>query len=222
MPVAGGLAWQYIPPFLYPRAPLVFNRIVVAWPRLAVHLEAKSATLTPCCFSTLTLEIPAMPMTFVMLLLLLFLTSAPASAQQMQHPTSGHEHTTAAIDSAAIAAVVNRFHEALAAGDSMAVLAMLTEDARILENGAIETREEYRAHHLPGDVAFAQAISSDRGPLQVTVVGHVGWVTSTSTTRGEFRGRAINSQGAELMVLTHTPEGWRISAIHWSSRALRS
>jgi ketosteroid isomerase-like protein len=163
-----------------------------------------------------------MPMSSVMLLLLLFLTPAPASAQQMQRPTSGHEHTTAAIDSAAVAAVVDRFHEALAAGDSMAVLALLAEDARILENGVIETREEYRAHHLPGDVAFAQAISSVRGPMSVTIEGHVAWVISTSTTRGEFRGQEINSQGAELMVLTHTSEGWRISAIHWSSRALRS
>jgi len=30
----------------------------------------------------------------------------------------------------------------------------------------------------------------------------VAWVTSTSVTQGELRGRAINSAGAELVVLT--------------------
>jgi hypothetical protein len=46
----------------------------------------------------------------------------------------------------------------------------------------------------------------------------VAWVVGTSTTRGEYRGRPVNSAGAELMVLTRTPHGWRIAAIHWSSR----
>jgi hypothetical protein len=48
------------------------------------------------------------------------------------------------------------------------------------------------------------------------------WATSTSTTQGEVRGRAINSAGAELMVLVRGADGWKISAIHWSSRSRRS
>jgi hypothetical protein len=31
----------------------------------------------------------------------------------------------------------------------------------------------------------------------------------------------VNSAGAELMVLTRMPDGWRISAVHWSSRTVR-
>jgi ketosteroid isomerase-like protein len=50
------------------------------------------------------------------------------------------------------------------------------------------------------------------------VRGDVAWVVGTSTTRGEYRGRPVDSAGAELMVLTRTPQGWRIAAIHWSSR----
>ncbi len=53
------------------------------------------------------------------------------------------------------------------------------------------------------------------------VEGNAAWATSTSTVQGEFRGLQINSQGAELMVLRRTPEGWRIAAVHWSSRARR-
>ena len=51
-----------------------------------------------------------------------------------------------------------------------------------------------------------------------TVAGDAAWVTSTSTTVGSFNGRAVNSTGAELMVLSKDTAGeWRIRAIHWSS-----
>ncbi|HET9453194.1 MAG TPA: nuclear transport factor 2 family protein, partial [Gemmatimonadaceae bacterium] len=100
-------------------------------------------------------------------------------------------------------------------------LRLLAPDAVILESGGAETVAEYRAHHLPADIAFAAAVPSNRTVTRVVVRGDMGWVASTSTTQGEFRGRAINSAGAELMVLTRTGDGWRISAIHWSSRARR-
>lgn len=125
-------------------------------------------------------------------------------------------------DSAAALAAVTKFHTALAAGDSAGALAMLSNDVMILESGGVETREEYRSHHLPGDMAFARAIKSDRVVRRVTVRGDVAWVTGTSTTTGDYRGRAVNSAGAELVVLVRTPEGWRISAVHWSSRARRA
>ena len=44
----------------------------------------------------------------------------------------------------------------------------------------------------------------------------------TSRTLGAYRGRAIDSQGAELMVLTREGSRWKIRAIHWSSHASRS
>lgn len=124
-------------------------------------------------------------------------------------------------DSAAVATVVERFHEALANGDSAAAVSLLAADVTILESGGVETRAEYMSHHLPGDIAFARAIRSTRGPLRVTVQGDAAWVASTSTTVGTYRDRAINSAGAELMVLSKTAQGWRIRAVHWSSRARR-
>lgn len=120
-------------------------------------------------------------------------------------------------DSASVVAAVHGYHKALADGDSAAALALLTGDAVILESGGMETRAEYRSHHLPSDIAFARAVKSVSGPIHVTVRGDVAWVASTSTTQGEFRGRPINSAGAELMVLVRTPAGWKIAAIHWST-----
>ncbi|MEW5926990.1 MAG: DUF4198 domain-containing protein [Gemmatimonadota bacterium] len=126
-----------------------------------------------------------------------------------------------ASDSAAVAAVVERYHRALASGDSVAALGLLAPDAVILESGGVETRAEYRSHHLASDIEFARAVPSQRGPVRVRVQGDAAWATSTSTTQGQFRGRAVNSAGAELMVLTRAPNGWRIAAIHWSSRTRR-
>lgn len=122
-------------------------------------------------------------------------------------------------DSAAVAAAVDAYDRALATGDSAAALALLAPDAVILESGGVETRDEYRGHHLPGDIAYARAVRSVRGPVRVAVQGDVAWATSTSTTQGTYRGRAVNSTGAELMVLSRDARGaWTIRAIHWSSR----
>lgn len=124
-------------------------------------------------------------------------------------------------DSTAVAAVVARYHRALEEGDSVTALSLLAPDAMVLESGGVETRAEYRAHHLSGDIEFARAVQGTRSPLHVTVLGDAAWVRSTSVTEGQYRGRAINSAGAELMVLSRERDGWRIRAIHWSSRTRR-
>ena len=124
-------------------------------------------------------------------------------------------------DSLAAARVLDRFHAALAAGDSVAALALLAPDVVILESGGSENLAEFRSHHLAADIEFARAVKSDRGPRRVTIRGDVAWVTSTSTAVGEFRGRQINSSGAELAVLVRMDAGWRIAAFHWSSRTRR-
>ena len=132
------------------------------------------------------------------------------------------KRTSVESDSAAVATAVTRYHDALISGDSAAALALLADDAVILESGGAETRAEYRSHHLPADIAAARAMPTARGPLRVRVHGDVAWVTSTSTTQGEYRGRAVNSAGAELMVLSREHDGWKIRAIHWSSRQQRA
>ncbi len=127
-------------------------------------------------------------------------------------------------DSAAVATTLSAFHRALEVGDSSAAIALLAPDVAVLESGDIENKEEYRSHHLSADIAFVRAVRSVSGPLRIVISGDVAWVTSTSTTQGEYRGRTIDSVGAELMVLSRSNGQWRIRAIHWSfhSRTPRS
>jgi ketosteroid isomerase-like protein len=145
-------------------------------------------------------------------------TATPAPSRVLGTPVGGR----VAEDSVEVANTVDRFHRALGTGDTATAMELLVPDAVILESGGVETHAEYRSHHLPGDVAFARAVPRTRSDIGVRVQGDVAWATSTSTVQGEFRGRAINSQGAELMVLRRTADGWKIAAIHWSSRSRRS
>jgi len=149
-------------------------------------------------------RIQAMPLALLAALL------APTPVSAFQAPVR--------TDSADVVATVDRYHAALAAGDSVAVAGLLAPDALILETGGVETRAQYLGGHLRGDIAFAAAVPRERGPISVQLRGDVAWATSTSTTKGDYRGRAINSVSAELMILVRTGQGWRIAAIHWSSR----
>jgi ketosteroid isomerase-like protein len=120
-------------------------------------------------------------------------------------------------DSVAIVRTVSRFHSALERGDTTTVKNLLARDVRVLEGGEAETREQYLAHHLAADIEFAKAVSGQRTLISYTREGNVAWVISTSTSTGSFRGRDINSIGAELIILSRTTKGWQIRAIHWSS-----
>jgi len=137
-------------------------------------------------------------------------------------PSSVHRNLETPSDSSDAVATIAKFHAALASGDSAGALAMLAPDALIQESGGVETRADYRSHHLRADIEFARAVPSTRTVMRVTVQGDVAWVASTSITQGQANGRQINSAGAELVVLRRTGSGWQISAIHWSSRARRA
>ncbi|MBL4887389.1 MAG: nuclear transport factor 2 family protein [Flavobacteriaceae bacterium] len=122
---------------------------------------------------------------------------------------------------AKVIAVVDAFHAALVAGDSITALNYLAEDVAILESGGAETKSHYRSGHLLGDMRFAQALPRKRNEMAVNIMGDVAWAHSTNTTQGKMGDREINSQGAELVVLARKDDSWVIKAIHWSSRRIR-
>lgn len=138
------------------------------------------------------------------------LVAAPAAAQ------------SSAAESANAIAVVDGFHAALVAGDSSKALQLIADDAVMLEAGNVETRAEYEKNHLPADIEFESGgVTTKRSPIRVVVHGNTAWATSTSEVTGTFQGRPVDFLGAESMVLSREAAGWRIRAIHWSSRARR-
>jgi ketosteroid isomerase-like protein len=122
-------------------------------------------------------------------------------------------------DSAAVHAVVSAFHAGIGSGDAAAVSQLIADDALLLEAGGVETRDEYVKNHLPADIEFEKVVATKRSPIRVVTSGTAAWASSTSEFSGTFQGRSVDSLGAELMVLSREPAGWRIRAIHWSGRA---
>ena len=135
---------------------------------------------------------------------------------------AGGELAKQSSDAHEVAASVERFHAALANGDAKTALNLLASDAVILESGYAESRTEYEHEHLPEDIKFAQAVRSARSDVHVEINGDTAWLTSHNKSEGTFEGKPVNSSGVELAVLTRTPDGWRIRAIHWSSHKSRS
>jgi ketosteroid isomerase-like protein len=116
---------------------------------------------------------------------------------------------------------IDAFHAGLKAGDTARVMALLAPDVLLLEAGGIETRAEYESNHLPADIEFEKSVTTSFKPYRVTVVGDAAWAVNTSEYKGTFRDRSVDTLGVELMILSKDATGWRIRAIHWSSRARR-
>ncbi len=144
--------------------------------------------------------------------LLFFFLLAAVSQQSYAQPA-------APADSAQVVQTVERFHEALAAGDSAAAAALLLPEATVLEGGGLETKTEYLGHHFHADHAFLSAMTREPTSRTVHIAEGVAWVASTSRLQGTYDGRPLDLSSAELMVLRRTPDGWRIASIHWSSRS---
>ena len=124
-------------------------------------------------------------------------------------------------DSVAAVAAVERFHGALAASDSALAVSVLADDALIIESGAIQSRAEYLSHHLGADMKGSQGRKGVRSVSNVTVVGTMAYVVSKTETPASGAAGSTASELVELMVVSRTTNGWKIRAVHWSSRRLR-
>jgi ketosteroid isomerase-like protein len=122
-------------------------------------------------------------------------------------------------DEAAVRAVVARFHTGLTTGNAAGAMAVVGADAVFLEAGSVETRAQYEKDHLPADIEFEKVVPLKRSELRVVVSGDAAWSTCTYELKGTFQGRAIDSIGTEMMVLSRAAGGWQIRAVSWSSRA---
>jgi ketosteroid isomerase-like protein len=153
-------------------------------------------------------------------LLVLTLTLALIATTAAEHHTAMDRATA---DATAIENTVNAYHEALKNKDSAAAVALLSDQVIVLESGYIENHEEYLGHHLGADMEFSASVPGTRTVKHVEVNGNAGWVIATSTSKGTFRERDINSAGVELIVVARdaTDGTWKIKAIHWSSRKVK-
>jgi ketosteroid isomerase-like protein len=153
-------------------------------------------------------HVPALAI-ITLAILALGVSAAKAVAQEPESPAE---------ESAAIRAVVQGFKASLVGGDSTAALGYLHPDLVVYEAGHAETLAEYRAGHLAADMEFAAAVETTALEQGVIVRPDMALWVSESESKGEFRGRTIDSHGTETIVLLPTDAGWKILHVHWSSR----
>lgn len=150
--------------------------------------------------------------------------SATGASQISEAAEHSHNHeskaasTTLPASTADAVAVVDRFQQLLAKGNTSAAAELLDPSVLIFESGNAErSRAEYASHHLKEDAAFMK--SATLRPLSRTgnVSGDIAFVATESslTTIGA---KPVELVTTETMVLKRSSQGWRVAHVHWSSR----
>lgn len=114
-------------------------------------------------------------------------------------------------------AAVDRFQEAVRAGNRELVLSFLARDVVIFEEGEAEIGvHQYAETHLAADMEFAKSTSTRILETRTGAGKDAAWVLRVSETSGTFRGRAVQRVGTETAILRREKGGWKIVHLHWS------
>lgn len=120
------------------------------------------------------------------------------------------------LDAAGTAAA---FSAAIVAGDEATAKSLLDPDVLIYESGRQEnSRDEYAAHHLKGDMAFLAKARVQVLDRKHGTNGDLAWVATRSRISGTHKEKPVDVFSTETMVLKRVTESWRIVHIQWSSR----
>jgi ketosteroid isomerase-like protein len=122
----------------------------------------------------------------------------------------------------AAAATVDRFFDALSAGNLDRAVAELDPGVIILESGGAEhSAAEYLGGHARDDAEFLKTAQQNLGHRVARVSGDLAWIASESEFHVQQDGKPVTIASTETMVLRSTDAGWKIVHIHWSSRVNR-
>tara|TARA_R110001606_G_scaffold288212_4_gene436371 strand:- start:3374 stop:3862 length:489 start_codon:yes stop_codon:yes gene_type:complete len=112
---------------------------------------------------------------------------------------------------------VSAFHQALASNDADTARSLLADDVLIFEGGGIErSADEYASHHMLADMKYIAALKSTTLEHQVNIMGDMAVSVSRSKTTGSYKGKDVDYEGMETMLLQKNDGKWKISHIHWS------
>ena len=150
-------------------------------------------------------------------LILLLATSGTVFAQHEHH---GHEtEEKMQPGNEEVVQVLDDFRMAIISNNQEEASELLTNDARILESGGIETKEEYLSHHFHSDGKFLSAMGQEVKSQKVKSNGKTAWLSTVSHMQGTYDDQDISINSAELAVLVKIDGDWKISSVHWSSRS---
>lgn len=135
-----------------------------------------------------------------------------ASQQEPAAPESAEHHHDAPMTPTA---TVVAFQHALQEGNSNAALALLHDEATILEAGHLETKQAYAAGHLAHDIEFLAQVQSKVLSREETVGEGQAVVMSRVQMTGSVGDKPVDITVSETTVLLQTDAGWRIAQLNW-------
>ena len=136
-------------------------------------------------------------------------------AEENQHATTESKLPAGAMNAAA---AVNDFQKLLASGDTNGASAMLDPAVLIYESGEVQkSRAEYASHHLQADAAFLKGADVRLLSRNGDAVGDLAWIATEAELKTKGT-KPLDIISTETMVLKRSPEGWRVTHVHWSSR----
>lgn len=132
--------------------------------------------------------------------------AAPAQDEDGDHPDDAPADPAVTLDA---------FHRALSAGDGEAALALMHDNATVLEAGHLQTRAEYAAGHLHDDMRFLAQVEGQPLSREATVDDDQAGVVTRTRMTGTVGEREVDVVSEETATLVRTPDGWRITHLHW-------
>ena len=149
--------------------------------------------------------------------LLIFLTMSNvtiAHASEKNNTSKRGELTVLTSDAGK---VVMQFHQAIQGGDKSKARGFLADDVIIYEGGRVErSADDYANHHMLADMKYLAQLEVEILEHEVREVGQTAFSMSRTKLTGEFKGKEVNSEGMESMVLLKKDGKWKIAHIHWS------
>ena len=114
--------------------------------------------------------------------------------------------------------VITQFHKAIKKGYQKKARSLLDDNAIIFEGGKVErSADDYANHHMISDMKYLAKIHTEVLEHSVKVVGDTAYSMSRTKSTGQYKGKYINSEGMESMVLLKKEGKWKIAHIHWSN-----
>jgi len=148
----------------------------------------------------------------LMLLCTALLSRAALAHQNIKHNTDVFEPEREVVK------VVQEFHQALKKGKENRARQLLDDNVIIFEGGGIErSADEYASHHMKADIKYLAAIDTQVLEHKVEFFGELAYSMSRTQASGEYKGKLVDYQGMETMVLRKIKGQWKIVHIHWSN-----
>lgn len=112
---------------------------------------------------------------------------------------------------------ITEFHRAIKLGHKRKARSLLDDNVTIFEGAHVEkSADEYANHNMIADMKYLAKVKTEILTHSVKVIGDVAYSMSQTKSTGQVKGKYINSEGLESMVLQKNNNKWKIVHIHWS------